>query len=132
MPDWTKVGRASDWILGRGRAVNVAGKIVAVFRTAQGFVAFQDACPHMGASLSDGLLHGEDVICFWHQWRFNVHTGVTRERDWACLERYEVRETDGELWIRVPDPPAPSKPEPDPEWLDWDPTRYFKPKDGSG
>jgi hypothetical protein len=43
---------------------------------------------------------------------------------------HAIRIEDGGVWIKRPEPglPPPGDAEPgdDPEWLDWDPERYFK------
>lgn len=126
MPEWVRVGRAAEWTVGRGRSVDLDGKAVAVFRTRDRWLAFTDACPHMGASLADGRLVGNDVECVWHRWRYDVDTGRTKEREWACLDRYEIREEGGEVFLLRPDPPPPPPEEDDPEWLDWEPDRFFR------
>jgi len=37
--------------------------------------AIEDACNHGGASLSEGTLHGERIICPLHGYVFSVRTG---------------------------------------------------------
>ena len=74
--EYVNVGRLQDFKRGRGRAVSVDGVLVAVHRTAAGFVAVTDACPHMGASLADATLLDENTLeCHWHHWKYSTATG---------------------------------------------------------
>ena len=123
---WVRAGEIARWVKGRGRRVDVAGTAVAVFWDGTRFIAVADACPHMGASLADGHLVGSDLQCSWHEWRYDTTTGQCSLRAWAKVRVYETRVEGGALWIKAPDPEPPPPEEDEPEWLTWDPTRYFK------
>ena len=59
MSEFESVGKVSDFEIGRGRAVPVDGRMVAVFRQEDGsWHASDDLCPHMGASLAEGFVEG--------------------------------------------------------------------------
>ena len=127
-----RVGRVSEFRVGRGRQVDVGGTKVAVFRTSDRFVALDDTCPHMGASLADGRLLGNEVQCSWHEWRYDLETGRSPVRPWACVRVWAVRIDGDDVWVEPPEPtpaPDPAAETDDPEWMSWDPGRYFKRKD---
>ncbi len=130
MGDFVKVGDVDDFRGGRGRAVSLDGVGVAIFKTRAGFVAFTDACPHMGASLADGRLTGNKVECAWHGWTYDVRTGECETKEWACLRVYEVKVEGREVLLRRPDPEPPAEEPPDDDWIALDPDRHFK-KPGS-
>ncbi len=46
-------------------------------------------CPHEGGPLTGGMLDGHMVTCPWHQWTFDIRTGVG---DYAggLVDTYEV------------------------------------------
>ena len=90
MSEFVRIGGYGDFREGKGRAVEVGGKKVAVFKLRGELFAISDACPHMGASLADGKLDGTKVICHWHDWSFDLHSGRTKEREWACANVYAV------------------------------------------
>jgi len=125
---WIRVGDAAQWVRGRGRRVEVAGVPVAVFWDGAAWTAVDDTCPHMGASLADGRLFGSELQCSWHEWRYDRTTGQCPVRTWARVRVHDVRIADGGVWIKEPErePPKSTPPADDPEWLDWDPSRYFK------
>jgi nitrite reductase (NADH) small subunit/3-phenylpropionate/trans-cinnamate dioxygenase ferredoxin subunit len=127
---WIRVGDAARWVKGRGRQVDVAGDKIAVFWDGSAWTAVDDTCPHMGASLADGHLFGSELQCSWHEWRYDRTTGQCPLRPWAKVRVHEVRVDAGGVWIKRAEPSAPppsgSEPDDDPEWLRWDPERYFK------
>lgn len=131
MDGFVKVGKVSDVRSGRGRQFEVNGVKVAVFRSAEGFVAVSDTCPHMGASLTNGRLVDGAVECEWHHWRFDPATGVSDQRDWCSVDVYDVRVEGNDLLLRPPsrsyDDAGREEDRPDDEdWLTWDVDRYFR------
>ena len=118
---------------GSSRVYSCNGEDVAVFKTRDGYIAVSDTCPHMGASLSQGRLTGNQLECSWHEWKFNTDTGLSDAREWCCLNVFDVRIDGDELSLRQrpkPDGPNEEKPEPPSQeaedWTRWDPDRYFK------
>jgi nitrite reductase/ring-hydroxylating ferredoxin subunit len=53
----------------------VGGRRLAVGRTARGYFALDDRCPHAGGSLGEGDLDGERVLCPIHGYAYDVVTG---------------------------------------------------------
>jgi nitrite reductase (NADH) small subunit/3-phenylpropionate/trans-cinnamate dioxygenase ferredoxin subunit len=100
LSEFVRVGKVEQFRAGRGRQVTVAGQQVAVFRTPAGLVAVSDACPHMGASLADGRFVEGRIECGWHGWRYDVETGQSDRREWACVAVYEVKIEAGEVYLR--------------------------------
>lgn len=124
---WVRVGDAAQWVKGRGRKVDVAGQAIAVFWDGKSWTALDDTCPHMGASLADGRLFGGELQCSWHEWRYDRTTGQCPIRPWARVRVHEIRIDDGGVWIKRPEPtPQAGEPEGEPDWVGWDPERYFK------
>jgi nitrite reductase/ring-hydroxylating ferredoxin subunit len=124
------VGPARELRAGYGRVYELDGTPVAVFRTEDGWAAIGDTCPHMGTSLSGGKVRDGIVECPWHHWRFDLATGRSTARDWACVPVYEVAVHDGRLWLK---PPPQRAPEPvrddeddDDAWMRADPETFFK------
>lgn len=94
------VGRVEDVPLLEGRSVAVGDRRIAVFRTAQGFHALDDACPHRGGPLADGLVADSCVTCPLHGWRFELASGAALGAH-PGVAVHEVLERDGELWLRL-------------------------------
>lgn len=72
---WFKVAKVSDVPVGTGKMVVVDDRLIALFNVDHMFYAIDDACPHQGAPLSDGQLHGCVTTCPWHGAEFDVTTG---------------------------------------------------------
>ena len=68
--------QANEIAEGAGKAVIVDGVQVAVFRRGGQLCAIENICPHAGASLAEGLLEGDEVLCPLHNFRFDIKTGV--------------------------------------------------------
>lgn len=131
---WIDVGPAEAFRSNRGRRVEVGGVFLAVWRTKDRWFAFDDACPHMGASLADGLVIGDTIQCPWHEWRYHMETGVCPVRPWAKVRVHPVRVEQDRVLVRRPEP-FPKGKEPDPgdeEWMTWEVDRYFKRNSGDG
>lgn len=97
----TRIGRAEDVPMLEGRSVTVAGRRIAVFRTPLGFRALDQACPHAGGPLADGIVADSCVTCPLHGWRFDLDTGEARNGA-GGVRTYDIVERAGELWLRVP------------------------------
>lgn len=95
-----RVGRVEDVPVLEGRSVAVGDRRIAVFRTAQGFHALDDACPHRGGPLADGLVADSCVTCPLHGWRFELRSGAALGAH-PGVAVHEVLERDGELWVRL-------------------------------
>jgi nitrite reductase (NADH) small subunit len=71
-----RLGSPEDIPLGQGRIYLVDGQALAVFRRRDGRIfALENACPHRGGPLADGLLGDGEVICPLHGWRFDLESG---------------------------------------------------------
>ena len=85
------------------KLVRIGDRRIAIGRTERGFVAFDDRCTHKGGPLSDGVLACDTVQCPWHGSQFDVHTGAVRRGPaHESIERYDIQERNGRLWLRVP------------------------------
>ncbi len=122
MGEYVKVGKVGDFREGRGVAVPVGGRKVAIFKVGGQWRAIQDRCPHMGASLADGRVQDGRVTCHWHGWRFDLESGQgdQRSKQWLCAQVYEVKIEGDEVYVLRPDDPPSRGPQGDEEWTPWD------------
>lgn len=77
------------------RQLVLDGRSICFAHTASGFFALDDACPHLGYSLSKGTTNYlNEVVCPWHSYRYSMTDG--RECDFrtrkAVLHRVELRD----------------------------------------
>ena len=84
---------------GEGRNFEVAGRLLAVFRTHQDEVfASQAECPHRQGPLADGKIGGTTIMCPLHDRTYDLRTGkvLVGECDIAV---YPVRKLDGGMLL---------------------------------
>jgi nitrite reductase (NADH) small subunit len=80
---------------GEGRAYQVGGRAIAVFRLRSGQLrAVSGRCPHAGGPLADGQIDENLLICPLHLNTWDLATGCSRSGQ-ADLEVLPVREVDG-------------------------------------
>ena len=66
--------------------------------------AFAARCPHYGAPLADGLLHGQRLLCPWHQSMFEAAGGdLLQPPALQALPSYPVTVRDGEVLVDLPE-----------------------------
>jgi phenylpropionate dioxygenase-like ring-hydroxylating dioxygenase large terminal subunit len=86
------------------RKVALQGHDLVLFRGEDdAAAAMDDACPHKGASLSEGSVREGRLLCPWHQWAFNSRgectwPGTMLSHRLPCLG---VREWHGILWLSL-------------------------------
>ena len=97
------VAKVSEIPIGEGRAYNVVGKRVAVFHSAEGFFAISDTCPHMGASLAEGYVDQNSVLCPWHAWKFCIKNGTWLDQPKSPIkaEVFELQISGDDIQVRV-------------------------------
>jgi nitrite reductase/ring-hydroxylating ferredoxin subunit len=73
--EYVRVARRADIPPGSIVRVEAGGHVIAVANVGGEFFAIDDTCSHEEASLSEGGLTGDVVVCARHGARFNVKTG---------------------------------------------------------
>ncbi|MAE95506.1 MAG: hypothetical protein CL910_12675 [Deltaproteobacteria bacterium] len=100
---WHTLEPASKLRLGEVRAFEIGGRWLAIGRTAGGYFAMDDHCPHAGGSLGEGTLEGECVVCPIHGYTYHVRSGEGMD-DGEAVAVHEV-ELDGDvLRVNLPEP----------------------------
>ena len=83
------------------------GTTIAIFRTGKDEVfAVDDACPHKGGPLSQGIVMGDSVACPLHGWCIDLRKGEACSPDVGAVQRYEVAVENGLVKIGFPPPLA--------------------------
>ena len=93
-----------------GTFVELQGRELAVFLLdeARRVVVIDNSCPHAGGNLSGGASDGRTVTCPWHQWTFELETGVCTTSALARVTRYPAEIRGGSVWVD----PSPGKNDP--------------------
>lgn len=69
------VAKIGDIPAGKGKLVFAGEKAIALFNVNGNFFAVENACPHAGGPLADGILDSYTIICPLHGWEFDIRTG---------------------------------------------------------
>ena len=92
-----------DLPLGLGRAFDVGGTSVAVFRGRDGQVfAVAGRCPHKDGPLADGMLIGEQVVCPLHAYRYHGTSGECDQPTACAIEAFPAEVQNGTVYVTVP------------------------------
>ncbi|MEM7308217.1 MAG: non-heme iron oxygenase ferredoxin subunit [Planctomycetota bacterium] len=75
MPRLIRVASLSDIPEGGALCVRVGDEPVGLFRSEGQIYALGDRCTHVGAPLSEGVVHAGEVECPLHDARFDLATG---------------------------------------------------------
>ena len=100
--------RLEELPVGLGRAFEVAGRTIAVFRTRQGEVfAVDNHCPHKGGPLAEGMIARDandapQVVCPLHAFRFEAASGACDQSGTCPVETFPVVEKEGSVFVRLP------------------------------
>ena len=98
-----RLGDADQVPPGEGRAFDVAGEQVAVFRLRSGELrAVSAVCPHRGGPIADGQIDRAVVLCPLHLNAFSLDTGCSTTYD-TPLHTYRVEvDPDNGLVVHTP------------------------------
>lgn len=100
-----RVARLQDLVEARPQRFVLSGHPVMVVLVDGSPHAVSDVCPHVGASLSAGLVRDGCVTCPSHLWRFSLLDGTRQGSAHEGIRVFPVR-VDDDGWIEVDVPPA--------------------------
>ena len=97
---WQKLCLFEELPLGEGKEFLVEGRVIAVFRTAEGLQAVDGMCAHQGGPIAQGQLDHNCVTCPWHGWQYDVTTGNNMLTGKKMLDTFAMEIRDREVWIQ--------------------------------
>jgi NAD(P)H-dependent nitrite reductase small subunit len=101
MPEYVKVATRSEIPAGSGKTVEIGDKPIAVFNCEGSFYAIDDTCPHQGGPLGEGEIDGTVVTCPWHEWRYDLRTGVNTDDPGCKVTSYPVKVEGDDVLVAV-------------------------------
>jgi len=97
--EFVEVAGSTQLKEGRGRAVNLNGNKIALFRSNGKVYALRDSCPHQGAPLSDGYVENGCAVCVYHEWKFRLEDGAFDHNELVKIPTFTVKEENGKIFI---------------------------------
>jgi apoptosis-inducing factor 3 len=99
----TVVARFNELQDGEKRQVTIGETDVLLIRRDDRVYALGAYCTHNKAPLAQGVLHGDCIICPWHNAYFDITTGDLHEPPgFDSLDRYPVRIEDDRVIVTLP------------------------------
>ncbi|MFY9268768.1 MAG: non-heme iron oxygenase ferredoxin subunit [Candidatus Manganitrophaceae bacterium] len=96
------VAKASEITPGSAKLIEINRLEIALFRLGDEFYATSNLCLHQAGPLVEGRIDGEEVICPWHHWRFNIKDGVSSLSPKLKLKTYLVKREGDDVLIALP------------------------------
>lgn len=97
---WTAITTVDKIPPREGRGITVGGREIAIFNLNGRFLTIENACPHKGGPLCDGIVSGTTVVCPLHGQRFDLETGLpvlASQPD--CLATFPTEVTNGMIFV---------------------------------
>ncbi|HPH06921.1 MAG TPA: nitrite reductase small subunit NirD [Methylotenera sp.] len=102
MSHWVKVALLEEIPRLGARVVRSKDNDIGVFRTEDDRVfAVNNACPHKGGPLSQGIVFGDKVACPLHSWKINLKDGRAEEPDVGLTACYNTKVEDGFVYLDI-------------------------------
>jgi nitrite reductase/ring-hydroxylating ferredoxin subunit/uncharacterized membrane protein len=84
------------------KLLRVKGRRLVLARTQDGYVAFDDRCPHRGGSLAGGVMIAGVVQCPWHGSQFDCRRGTVRAGPATePIATYTISEREGAILLTL-------------------------------
>jgi nitrite reductase/ring-hydroxylating ferredoxin subunit len=80
----------------------VKGENICVTRTKAGVYAFQEKCPHNGASLTHGFCTAKnEIVCPLHRYSFDLESGRATSGGGFALKKYPLDVRDDGVYVGI-------------------------------
>jgi nitrite reductase/ring-hydroxylating ferredoxin subunit len=100
--EYVRVARVDDVPPGAVRCVQAGERTYALTNLRGRLYALDNNCPHNGGPLGKGELQGDELVCPWHGWRWDVTSGRNRWPGAVWRARcVPVRIVGDEVWLPV-------------------------------
>lgn len=94
-----KVANLKDIPTGGSKLIFLNDKPVALFNLEGKIIAWDNRCPHRGASLSDSIISKKTIKCKYHFWEFDIRTGCAVANNKVKVEVYNVTVKDKSVYL---------------------------------
>ena len=84
-----------------GKAFEIAGRTIAFFKVGESVYAMDNACPHRGAALAEGICRNGKVFCNWHLFDFDLVTGHCEVQPDMPVRTYPASVEGGDIFVGI-------------------------------
>jgi len=100
---WHRVGPVDMLEQDRITTVQAGNETLCLTRTENGYGAICNRCPHQGGPLGDGFIENGYVICPWHAYEYDPHTGAPPGGYDDIAEPFAVEARPDGVYVGVPE-----------------------------
>ena len=86
---------------GEAAEFNVQNRILCVAKVNGAVSVLDGVCPHEGGPLGEGIIEGGRVVCPWHAYAYDLHTGLTENDPDLKVEVIDSKIENGELSAKL-------------------------------
>jgi nitrite reductase (NADH) small subunit len=86
---------------GEAAEFTVQGRALCVAHVDGAVSVLDGTCPHEGGPLGEGIIEGGRVVCPWHAYAYDLHTGATEQDPDLKAEVLESTVADGEVRVKL-------------------------------
>ena len=86
---------------GQAKEFSIEDKVLCVVAMDGKATAIDNVCPHRGGPLAEGTVENGKVVCPWHQWEFDLETGVSTHSQDAKVHVYPVTISGGDVFVEI-------------------------------
>jgi 3-phenylpropionate/trans-cinnamate dioxygenase ferredoxin component len=98
---FVEVAKVDDLPVGRARVCTIGSQRIALYHTSKGFFASDNTCPHRGGPLGEGDIIGEEIVCPWHFFAFEVASGNCYGNPELKILTHEVQIDGDRVLVRI-------------------------------
>jgi nitrite reductase (NADH) small subunit len=86
---------------GEAKEFQLNGKTICVAHTSEGCAAMDNVCVHRGGPLGQGVVDGNKIVCPWHGWAFDAHTGASMHNPSVRVRVYPMKTEGDDVFVAV-------------------------------
>ena len=98
---WYKVAKISDLPENRVMTATAGTQQVCLVNYNGKISALDNRCPHQGGPLGEGQIENEWVICPWHAYEYDPHTGKAPEGFEDCVRPFPLELREGDIYVAI-------------------------------
>ncbi|MBO01164.1 MAG: hypothetical protein CMG35_00715 [Candidatus Marinimicrobia bacterium] len=96
-----KIANLSEIPPGGSKLVFFEETPIALFNINGSIHAWDNRCPHRGASLSDGYISEKTIQCKYHLWKFSIRKKCAVENDQIKITSFRVEVVNDGIFIEI-------------------------------
>ncbi len=86
---------------GAAKEFAAGDRVLCVARVNGQISAMDNECPHHGGPLAEGTIEEGKMVCPWHAWAFDLHTGESTHSPQSRVEVYEIKVNGDTVYAKV-------------------------------